>query len=471
MMARFYNQLIRYSKAASVYKRENFITSIFFLSALLFVFSVSAHGECFDFEGGDMGEGWIDCTTNKSIDPSLKWVFDSSKNDNGLCSLMSNTSGRQGEIVTYELCRYIKRPDNVEAPYYINFSWKSNEGTFIFYDNDRQEKFLSGGVAYDWTNETYPINDDEVHQIKWIYSDMGFKNAFGWLDHICIGTYDNPPIVNQSSPVEGGSFSVDDLIKFDYNASDDKMLEYCVLLIENKAVGPKNESLVGVDNYTLYYNITTPGEYNWSVRCCDNRSQCATSSVRRISIYDPTPTVELIYPQDGENRVRGELELKYRPSDNNLKNCTLFINERSAEVNTNPANGTENCFKYPFDKPGIYRWSVECCDNSSQCTFSETWTINITKNEPPRVNLTDPGDNDSTHYVNQTIYFNFTPKDDKKLVNCTLFIDGTERGDRTNETPVNGVACALNWTFEECGHHNWTVICRDNESLSNDGPI
>ena len=202
-------------------------------------------------------------------------------------------------------------------------------------------------------------------------------------------------------------------------------------------------------------------------------SKCTPARERRITIKDPQPKVRLEDPHDGSIGHEGEvMALNFIPTDNNLRNCTLFINEsRTDNVKINPENGSVNTFEYQFNDTGIYTWSVECCDEEGQCNPSqEVWSVEILKNQPPTVVLISPDDGDNSSYVNKAVHFVYRPSDDKKIEYCALLIDENDTGLKS-ESPVIGVEdTTFNWTFNTSGLHTWKVICYDNESASNVGP-
>ncbi|GEM_PF-5526561 len=470
-MSSFYNQSIKCFKDTLSCRILNFIKSACIISVVLLLFTISAQGECLDFEGGDIGDGWIDCDSETQITEKIPgWNPTQNESFSGNWSLESEAGNN---IDTIKLCRCVERPKNFQKPFYVNFSLKLSDGMFYIKDDKKafnQDYQRSG--AQDWEKISYIIDDDKAHKITFKFVKTGAnKSQYCWIDKIQIGPFEE--FIELLSPDDNASYPIDYLVSFNYTPKDNKILQNCSLLIDGEEVGQKNESLVSGVNYTLRDNIPDYGPHTWSIRCCDNGSRCETSPERKISIFDPIPTVELISPPDRSNSSKGDLELIYKPVDNNLKNCSLYVDGIPICKNeTELSSGTENHFEWPFE-PGNYNWSVKCWDDleqSNNMSSSEKRSITILKNERPTVDLKSPIDGDNASYINQNVSFKYIPKDDKELECCTLSIDGNKTK-MMNVRPENGTLYTFNWTFDKCGYHNWTIICLDDENESNYGPI
>ena len=452
--------ITRYSSCSKEISKKG--APIFALVLLLFV--SPTQGQCFDFENNDVGFDWIDCETGAIVDTIDQWRPSNNESLSGVWSLESNISGMVGDSM---LCRRVKRPDNFTDKYYVNFSWKLSGGMFIC-DVEGFNKQIRRG-AHDWENMSYLLDDDEERLIKLQFVRTGTnEDQYGWIDDLQIGPCNQKPEVKLESPADNVPYHVDTKIGFNYTPSDDKKLEYCALLID-EIERVRNESPVSGINYTLYHTFDTRGNYSWGVICCDNNTQC-TQVMRNLSIEDPYPKVELDSPANGSTGFVGESKLRFIPSDNKgIEYCTLYVNESPKKVESGQRDDVVNTFNYKFDEPSNYSWFVECCDEFDQCNASsETWVIEIQKNLAPTVELISPEDGNKSYFVNQPVYFEYVPEDDKELDYCTLVIDGNETN-KTKERPTRGEVDSIsNWTFDKCGNHSWEVICFDNESASNE---
>jgi len=98
------------------------------------------------------------------------------------------------------------------GPCKITFSWKISRGhdNFTLYDNDRETLYKlpnyicdsRGHASIDWTNVTFNLSDNEMHNLKWVHKNP-YDRGTVWLDSIQID-YITPPIFENFSvtPVE-----------------------------------------------------------------------------------------------------------------------------------------------------------------------------------------------------------------------------------------------------------------------------
>ncbi|MGC9515422.1 hypothetical protein [Methanocrinis sp.] len=385
-------------------------------------------------------------------------------------------SGKNFTAGTSKICREVIVED---GPTNVSFWWKlsTDRGHLIFYvDGKYKTDIKEIDQNYDkWKNYTCPLSTG-THKLEWSFSKTSAESEsqFGWIDDLHIGPCEEFPEVVIHSPNDTATYYVGDRVGFNYTPIYDNELDYCTLMIGDEETDQKNESPINGTKYTLQYRFNDTGSYNWSIVCYNSTSKWKRwqSANRTISIMDPPPTVELSSPGPRQGYEGMNMSLTYTPSDNKLKNCTLYINGTVDDVNCTPENGTANTFSYHCDKSGNYTAHVECCDDSNNCVRSpQSWNITILKNQPPIVDLEYPEDNYTSH--NKTVHFVYTQDDPdgEEFENCTLsiFINESSIKEMVNESPRKGVADAsFNWTFDRPGNYSWTVICYDKEGAPND---
>lgn len=452
-----------------IYWRRLFIKLVHLLVLISLIFTISAQGKCLDFEIS-RGAGWIDCNEN----PKENWIQDSSEKYEGSLSLRSGIITES--LGNSSICRDIKGPSN------ITFNWKCsrNGGQILMLDNGRIKKILieRHNEPIDWQRVEYQIFDNDVHRIEWMFRRTNNNlsvDQFGWINKVCIDNGDmgdELPTVKLESPADNVTYYVDERVDFSFIPSDDQRIANCTLLIDgiekNRSDSPK-EGTTSI----LGYSFDTPGDYEWSIACCDNASQSTLMS-RNISIEDPIPTIILDTPiNNSQSYIGREIEFRYIPSDNKeLENCTLILNgtEQDKERNYLPESDAINVFKHIFYNSGDYNWSVRCCDNLYQLNVSECRFISILPDEDPIVELRWPINN-AILYADENITFEYWAADDKMVDNCTLIIDG--KPVKFEAISKNDTVGNFSYKFgedqitDDVETHVWTILCYDNKSKCN----
>ncbi len=187
-------------------------------------------------------------------------------------------------------------------------------------------------------------------------------------------------------------------------------------------------------------------------------------SLMNITDYSP-PVISDLSPFDIYNTSRYEIFFSVHVRENlNLTNVSLWHNFSSWSVNQTNTSGLLNSdyfFNNNFTE-GTYLWSIEACDSSNVCTFSEnrSFTIDLT---PPMITLQNPVNN-TANTTSNDIDFTLTVTDFLDISNCSLIINDEENLTLTN-IPKN---ISFNMTtFLHIGTYNWTVNCTDMVNNSN----
>ncbi len=131
------------------------------------------------------------------------------------------------------------------------------------------------------------------------------------------------------------------------------------------------------------------------------------------------PSITLISPENYYNFSTGSIQLETTVTDDlQVENVSLYLNGIINQTDTSQINGT-----YYFDltlEDGDYNWSINACDNESNCVNSSIRYFLI-DTIPPVVNITFPEDNGMYNY--QFDYVNFTATD-TNLEICQYSLNG-----------------------------------------------
>ena len=151
-----------------------------------------------------------------------------------------------------------------------------------------------------------------------------------------------------------------------------------------------------------------------------------------------------------------------------IANCTLLINSTLNESNTTILeNARLNFTKFGLPN-GLYRWTVNCTDDSSNrntgtggnrlFTIAVDTTNPVVTPEEPFNNYTD---------TNLNVSFNYTLSDDLTgTADCALYINGTLNATQDDiSTTDGGTKIFNNVSLFNNGTYNWYVNCSD-DSLS-----
>ncbi|MCX6767390.1 MAG: Ig-like domain-containing protein [Candidatus Micrarchaeota archaeon] len=134
------------------------------------------------------------------------------------------------------------------------------------------------------------------------------------------------------------------------------------------------------------------GYWNFTTAFAGNANYLPASKTLFLTVINPPdavpPAVALNAPSDNSWSAVKSIQFNYTPADNvALSACTLWNNESvwgaKAGNSTPLANGSINSIQFAFASDGVYKWSVQCSDNSSNSAFAPAnWTIKIDSTPP-----------------------------------------------------------------------------------------
>ncbi len=214
-------------------------------------------------------------------------------------------------------------------------------------------------------------------------------------------------------------------------------------------------------NFTVHGLVV--GSYTWHVNCSDMSSRRNVSETRNFTIIDVQPTVTLEYPSPESYVNSSTVTFQYNASDNNdLQNCTLFLDGQENETNSTIANNQINNFTINGLSQGLHNWTVRCIDtgNLTDTAAWQNFTVDLTD---PYVLLYNPAP--AQALSDGDVTFNYTAVDNyADPMSCELFLDGSSE---SNDSANNNSPTYVNINNIQDGFHQWNVTCQDDSGRKN----
>jgi VCBS repeat-containing protein len=287
------------------------------------------------------------------------------------------------------------------------------------------------------------------------------------------------PTVTLISPSNGSTNGPD--VTLAYNVSDDTdALLNCSLWTNVTGTWQVSSSKTTPNGSTDSFTLSglPDGTYIWNVECIDDAGNAAFAPSNFTYIVNTTipdtnaPTVELIFPSDGETINSPNETVVWNVTDDVdlLLDCEVYSNTSGAwqvDYTTSVPNASNGSYTFTDLPQGTYIWNVRCWDDAGNAAFADqNWSFTVAivaPNQPPQITLNLPEDN-AVFYV-QDINFNFTATDDySPTLSCSIYLDGNLN--QTNDSVQNGTL--TNFLIEgiSYGTHQWYVNCSDGELSS-----
>ena len=249
-------------------------------------------------------------------------------------------------------------------------------------------------------------------------------------------------------------------VTFTYTPDDNDGFTNCTLYIDG-APNATNNTIYNnqINNFTV--NNLPEGNHTWYIGCYDNGTyqNYNVSQTRNFTVDTSNPTIILNYPGIEELVQSEEVNFNFTANDNydTLLDCDLYINGLYNQT-AGATAGNDTIISLNLTN-GRYNWSVVCKDDVNNSNTSETRWFNVSV--PPSINLTYPTPNEHMNFSNQM--FEYIPRANANITNCTLFLDGQENETNNSITPDTYNYFWVNIPTE--GKHNWTVRCIDENGL------
>ncbi|MAG08118.1 hypothetical protein CMO89_01490, partial [Candidatus Woesearchaeota archaeon] len=275
---------------------------------------------------------------------------------------------------------------------YINNAPITNEG--------------NGNYSYQWDTTGYPSGAYDVS----ITLDDGVQQD---SDSSLSITLDNPPAISLNYPVGVEVADADNIVKFNYTASDEISVSSCTLWTNFSGVWLANETDSSILNDGFnYFNVesVSNGAYIWNVQCTDGWGYSGWASNNAsftVNFIDDAPTVSILQPSDGEN-FTAEDTVNFMINANDPEGEPLTITYDFGDGNTTQlVDVTSISHVYPVNDTYIVNVTVD--DGSS--TASDSITVNILPHAFNITNIKTFNDTfvteDSVFFRNETVYVSF----------------------------------------------------------------
>ncbi|MGV8086060.1 MAG: CARDB domain-containing protein [Candidatus Woesearchaeota archaeon] len=202
----------------------------------------------------------------------------------------------------------------------------------------------------------------------------------------------------------------------------------------------------------------------WNITCLDDAGNYNVSETRMLNVTAP-PTVTLNTPSDTYSQKLVNITLYYTPTDNNnnITNCSLYLNYVRNQTNSSITSGVQNNFRLSNLIDGGYNWSVTCFDNSNTSGSSSTRIFYI-DTTLPTITLNKPSQLETVY--GGVVNFNWTAYDNiDPALTCNLTIDGLVN--KTNIASPNGQPTNVSVAIAVEGNHTWSISCRDDSNNFN----
>jgi len=260
------------------------------------------------------------------------------------------------------------------------------------------------------------------------------------------------------------NMSVPGSINFTYNVSDDNNLVNCSLFI--------NGVLNQTDNSTISSsfdgNFTTSfieGIYNWSVACYDILDNLGISNNRTLYIDNSVPVISLNYPIN-EIVLNSDVIFNYSVFDNFANNLTCELRVDGFLKDTSVINNSDDALiEVTNISDGVHDWDVTCFDfvNNQGSNSSGNFTVDT----EPLITLDSPEHLFGQESENISLGYLVT---DISLNNCSLLLNNNISLTHNSSEIIYHDSSDVNYfnvTNLTDGIYNWSVMCFDNNGLSN----
>ena len=262
------------------------------------------------------------------------------------------------------------------------------------------------------------------------------------------------PSINLLNPYDGQEIYSSN-IYFNFSVYDNLAeVLICNITVDDLVV---DENFNATTNNITSRNVSIlSGTHFWNVTCIDPAGNSVTSETRNFTNF-LAPNVYLEEPEQNSWLNYSFVTLSYYvfDEDDNLANCSLFINGELNQTNYSVSNDNTNSFYVAFDE-GYYNWSVSCGDYSNFSGNSETRSLGIDWTNP-QISLYSPENNIILSDNNVT--FNFSVTDNvADYLTCDIYINDFPEITLLNVS--NGTLFNYSYILSD-GFYSWYVECRD----------
>ena len=218
-----------------------------------------------------------------------------------------------------------------------------------------------------------------------------------------------------------------------------------------------NTTIYTTSTYFINFTNLIDGNYTYEVNITDTVNNKNRTGIRRITIDDTPPTINIIYPINGNTYSGPTIGINYTISDNLIGLSSCWYTNNSGLTNHSIACGN-NLTETLADNP--YTYIIYSNDTLNNLGFSSiTFTLSSVA---PATNLNNPTNNKWLNYTNN-ILFNFTSTDANGISACQLWGNWTNtwHKNQTLTSVTSGVQTNFNLLNLTAGTYKWNVWCND----------
>ena len=361
----------------------------------------------------------------------------------------------------------------------INFTFTPQE------TNTLESCVLYGNFSGGW-NKNETLNSVSNNTLNWVNITLPESNyiwgvwcndSAGNSRYSANNTFTldlSGPNVSLLSPEPDALITDTNIIIFSINATDTFGEIFECSLIVNDSIKQTQYDIIKGQVYN-FSQFLENNYYSWSVNCTDTnglKNSSETQYINITSIDTDPPMITLNYPESDDFVSTQNIVFNYTAEDaTGLENCSLYINGEYNQTNYTIENLADNFFTASGFDDGKYSWRVDCFDNATGHSLSQSKTFNLTVDlEDPLVSISLPYNNSHLNYSN--VVFTFTGSD-LNLDYCALYgnFSGSFEEKARNSTPNNGTSSTITTTISD-GSYEWNIFCFDksgrvNEEVSN----
>ncbi len=243
-------------------------------------------------------------------------------------------------------------------------------GAVVVVDNVSYDASLSDGLWKATINGSALSEGEHVVVVVGVDAAGNENDAEGVIVNVDL----TAPEVGNLTPVNGSSFDLEDVVEFDYVASDSSpSVLSCDIMVDG--VASANGSFAA-------------GTHEWFVQCTDEAGNVGVSEAWQFVVAETDPVVTLSSPADGHVTTNATVTFDCSATDDEaLSNITLYGSWDGGtleEKETTLVSGVENSSSFEFTlEEGSYSWNCFVGDSDANKEFaSADYSITVDQTGP-----------------------------------------------------------------------------------------
>jgi len=142
-----------------------------------------------------------------------------------------------------------------------------------------------------------------------------------------------------------------------------------------------NSSGINNTNYIFVKNLTE-GNHLWTIRSCDNTSNCIFASNYTFRIDQTLPEINLISPSNSSSwTTSSSVAFIFNVSDIAINNCSLLLNNAVDSTDSSITVNTNQTITSTLSN-GNYNWTIRCTDAGNNINISSSFKLTVSYTAP-----------------------------------------------------------------------------------------